>query len=294
MKESFNADIRITSTALPDEEADLKQRLENEDARPRIRLEHELVPTEFERRATDEAQVAMTTILARLNLPRIEVPSSRIHILEDAEFREKISARAEGKTIFGHVYLRREEDRVSYCRILSHEFGHAASFYGLQVVQEADAPRQPQMWERRAGLVFKPETKEQESSVYFNGLNEGTTELIAMDSRRLMVPVSTLLDEDQKRELLAMNEYPQWVTVTRCLTELVAQRESMSPSQVRDILYTDYLTGSYVFLRLLEKMQRGSVRLLRLAGSDPTSAIKLAADLNLPLKHVPKSESNKE
>jgi hypothetical protein len=226
-----------------------------------------------------------------LELPPVTIPAERIHVLEEPEFRERVSAQAEAKTIFGHVYVPRKTDPVEFSAFLTHELAHAASRYELQVVQSADE-RHLKAWQRRMGLTFQPKpNSDPDFETLFNGFNEAVTEICATELRGSVAEHLTDLDDTQRAELTRRREYRPVVMVIEALMRLVADKEGCLYESIREDLLRDYFSGTFRFVKKLEKWKKGATRILRGMGSDPPDALKAAKLLGLADVHAEISAS---
>src|SRR5438876_3205724 len=138
MPKPWNAEIRIGSQTEPENGEALEAQL-RETPHLQTALEHELERTETEAKVVASSRDALRRLAARLHLPDTDVPDDRIHLLTAAEFAEKVSERAHGKTSFGHVYVQRNQDLVDFSRVLTHELCHSASRYTLEVRSQQEA-----------------------------------------------------------------------------------------------------------------------------------------------------------
>lgn len=278
MPKRWNVDVRLTSTGLTKlGSPDLKPK---PGANPYLEANVEnLEPTESEREAMTAAVDELSKLVQRLGLPDIRVPLERIHVISKEEFQNRISEHAFGKTTFGHVYIPRFEDQVEFCQILTHELAHAGSYYGVRAIMHHDE-RRLQVRERRAGITAQPKPGA-DAAIYFNGLNEGITELVAAIFRNKLSKKLVELDDDEREALAKTREYPHWVILVEALLRLAAQESEQPIKSVREELLQDYFSGTFKFLKRLERCKPGVVRALRTAGSSPADALKTAEAFDL-------------
>ena len=279
MPRPWNVDIRFAANTPAGAKEDLERRLAKNPYLARI-LEHEREPTELEKRVIFSAGIALTRLSERLGLPAVDVPPSRVHILSgsEPEFAERVDLpRRLAVSEFGHVYIPRSEDPVTFARHLTHEICHAGSRLSIRLAQGA-SPRHVDISHRQMGFAFRPEGI---AEPYFNGLNEGVTELVAHRLRNAMAKEDLGLDRDQARVFARRVEYRPWVILVDALVRLVADTEHAASKRIRDDLLRDYFRGGHEFLRRLSKCRKGSVKLLRQAESSPADAIAVADALGL-------------
>ena len=118
--------IRIESNVEPQEIPEwVKPAVEQYKAEPVKGLE-ELEKNEDELTLINDTHVALHDLLSELDLPKVSVPESHIHIITPENYK-KCSFRGRGITYFGQIYLQRSSDRIRFLRDLSHEMLHVAS-----------------------------------------------------------------------------------------------------------------------------------------------------------------------
>lgn len=276
MKESWNFDLEVSSEVSPIERENLATHFSDR-KNLQLQLEHELEPTESEKRIIDESRGALDDLVQRLDLPPVHLPDDHVHLVTEEEFRRLVSEQAESKVVFGHVYLRRSENPVEFCRLATHELCHVASRTQLRIVQHADE-EQIRVWTRQLGFSFQPKKG---ATFDFNGINEGTTELCAIGLRRYIEEHSTVLDDEQRRVLSSVIEYRPWVVVVDYLVRLVAQEDQLSRPQVRNQLFRDYFSGEFNFIKRVDQYKKGASKALRLAECTKADAIRVAEELGL-------------
>ncbi|MFA4954826.1 MAG: hypothetical protein WC641_05950 [Patescibacteria group bacterium] len=277
MKKPWNVEQRIKSSAPEDQRRALEVALDEDPyvAAPQV---EELEKTEHERQGIECSKSGLARLLERLRLPSIEIPDSRIHVVTDQELSLKIGGELEGKMLFGHIYLARR-DPLQFYRNLTHELSHAGSYYGLGVIQGID-PRRLRMWQTHLGLSFQPKPQsERGSEVYFNGLNEGATELCARFLRKHLVKEMPGLEDEQKSDLKSFVHYRPCVILVDRLIRLVAEEEQLFRETVLRELLRDYFSGTQLFLKKVETHKKGSVKILRSMDSTPDDALRAAEAL---------------
>lgn len=204
-----------------------------------------------------------------------QVLPSRIHLVEKEEFRAKISADAEAKTVLGHVYITPRPDQpVDFARVVSHELAHAVSHYELEATVLSEEKRL-KLRERRLGAMFRPQGVSG-THLYFNGLNEAATELFAVAVRK-RISGWLPFDEVQTTELTSRVDYHPQVLLLTELIRRVASAEGTRPADVRRMVFRDYLNGTAEFLRhVRNSVDRRAVKLLASMGSEPEEARRIS------------------
>lgn len=159
--------------------------------------------------------------------------------------------------------------------------------YCLQITPEIER-RRLKIMQRRLGLSFQAKPKDDPKyEASFNGLSEGVTELCAGSLRRLITTrfgENMNLTEEQKIELVSGSDYKTWITLIKAIIQVVARAEGLSRESLRDELFIDHFSGTYQFLKRLERHRRGAVKLLRPLDFSPSEALYAAKMLDLVKK----------
>jgi hypothetical protein len=274
-------EFRITSAAGEEERDKLEKAFVEKPALRRMESAKELERTPFEAASITASREAIRELTARLGLPKTDVPDDHIHVLTPQEFAKEISPHAEGKSLFGHAYIPRNDDPVVFTRLLTHELSHAASHAQIQLNQGAADPRQVSMRHRKIGFTFSPNRKEKPRIPFFNGLNEGTTELCARFLRNQVATTDLPFEDAGRKSLKRFVFYRPWVIVVDALLQIIAQAEGVSYEDAQDDLLRDYFRGTYTILQRLERHRNGVTHVLREADHSPDGAEAAANKLQL-------------
>jgi hypothetical protein len=231
----------------------------------------------FERQAIEECLLALGDLFAWVGVEPISISPERIHVLTDEEFETKVDAKAIAKTEFGHVYLRRTSDDERFVHDLTHELGHLASFWALQLRREGPDSRTYRISLRRLGLLSNA-GRPGGHGMRFHGLDEGVTETFAHDLRRRLVSRAGCLVERLRKRLLSHWSYWPHVRLVEKLIEVVAPAPE-ERGDARRRLFVDHLKGSYGFLKELQRKRPGSIRIVSRMGRYPVDAYAAARQL---------------
>src|SRR3989344_2276800 len=250
------------------------------------------LPDLFQVRDADKtagAQTAISETVAAINELRrifggfgpLKISEVRVHILDEAECQNKISpgrASVQGRSRFGHVYLRRSLPLADFMAVLAHELLHDISYLWLDCWKpgavSADGIRWPPFVERRQGMLLI-DPSYGTWLPHFHGLNEAVTETAAMLVRGLMVDRTCLLDDTGKQRLKTFVSSQPLVALMDCLLATTAGPGGDAIA-VWNTLFRDFLTGTDEFLLLLEKRLPGATEILRATGARPEELLPTA------------------
>lgn len=238
--------------------------------------------SEFERLVFEAVRKALRRETERLGIERRLPPDDLIHVLEDAEFAAKLGMTFGGKSIYRHAYLRRNRPPGIFLHDASHELSHGIAYLTVEFLQagRADEP-DLLMRARRNGLTVNA-FRDAGVWMAYNGLNEGVTDMLAHRAAvRVAVDGDISLSSDQRQEAAQYWSYFPAVCVVAALIHRLGPSFGR-PEDARDQLLRDYLTGSTVFLRALNRFRPGAAKILAAMATDTDSAVETAARLDLP------------
>jgi hypothetical protein len=240
----------------------------------------DLAKTPEESRAIGEVVAAANALRTKTcGLPVLAFSPARVHVLRREEFRGKVSMRADGKTMMGHIYLWRGLPRHIFYACLAHEMIHAFSFLRLTVkdplvVPPGSEPDAPVSFSRYGMLCSDPVHGLR--LPHFHGLNEAATEACAIGVRAYAADRSAVLDGAEKEALARVVFYEEVFTLVEHIVRRAAGRAG-DPMAFWRLLMRDHLTGTDTFLAAVEPSFPGTTEVLRGTGSGPEE-VAVAAD----------------
>jgi len=241
----------------------------------------ELKKTVVEKTIIGETVAALNEFRVRVcGLPAISVAENRIHILEPPDF-VAVCGQADGKSLFGHVYLPGGESLATFCFCLAHELVHVAGYLSLRITDspspDGKGGRQIMIDEIRDGLL-REDVQPSRSAPLFDGLNEAATEAGAKVVRSYFVRRTYALDAQEKQKLLKTAAYEPLLVVCKRLAAALTP-PGWAEKLAWQTLLRDYMTGTDVFLNLLEAWLPGSMGTLRTMGKTAEEAVRAAETL---------------
>jgi len=236
----------------------------------------ELEKNEDEIRAIKMAQEGFNEFFSGLGLPIIEFDISKIHILSQQEFDEKINLidqkQSAGKYAFGHIYCIRGDEFDNFLHKLVHELVHKSSFYFLSVDASLN---ETHIRQKQSGLSYN----KGKNNHLFNGLNEAVTELITIDIWQIIAKNNNF--QSEKEGLIHhVSYYPQIIVLEELLDNISNGDKEFKEEMMKDIYRANY-NGNYSFLREFEKRHKGSIKILREMEDSNESALETAKKLKL-------------
>jgi hypothetical protein len=247
----------------------------------------ELEPDAWELAADAAAAEAHDRLRASLGVRPLHPERVRMHVLDRATFRERISKHLTGVTYVTHCYVMRSAARHWYLSHLCHERFHAGA-YKRSLVQVFHSPEvegpDPVRLLRRDGLAihFRKDGAFKKS---FEGLNEAVTEIGARLAMRDVRTGTTLLLDEAGRPPVVTREtsgYEGHVRVVESVFGAPPRDHADYPGHGIRQLMADAMTGSLAGVRSLAGRDRTALRALARMDSGRQDAFVAAATLGLP------------
>lgn len=239
--------------------------------------------SEFEDGVIVTGVAAVRSLLDRLGFPGRPVAAERVHLLTPEAYRDAIGPDGpDGMTLYGHVYLQRDDDPARLIHSVTHELVHQAAYLSLEVSEsrdEATGDIVHQANARRGGLVTFSSGRPDRP--HFQGLNEGVTELIAHDVRKTFIGLSGALEETIKEKLVCFWAYSYLCLLTAHLIRRAAGGD-MDRLPTQRLLYRDYFLGTSSFLKKLRRSDPRAPSILRRLDASLEGAIAAAEMLGFP------------
>jgi hypothetical protein len=165
-----------------------------------------------------------------------------------------------GTYSFGHVYIPRNESVEKFTNVASHELSHASSFAALDPFVAND---DVQLGKYLRSGYFSVKNKDNNYEVSFRGFNEAVTEFISMRIRTIMADDVSINEKLKDREiLLGYYGYSPQVWILEKIFNGLMRKLSLDPVEINQTLVSDYVNGTYNFLRLVEKFKKGGAKAL--------------------------------
>lgn len=214
--------------------------------------------TEFERQAIKAAVEALNFVLVDLQLPPVEFSEQRFYFLDAKAYQTMFGDDDIGRYKYGRAFIKRRTDQVSLVCTLTHELAHFVSYNSVVInhSRKGNEDLLKYTWYYRSGLGFLPEP-EKAKKVYFWGLNEAVTEMLAVEIRRALIKNSALFKGVEAERLTS--EVHSYNSVVKLVLELISLvgHSPENKSNLRRELFKNFITGRYTFLKKLEKYHRG-------------------------------------
>lgn len=217
---------------------------------------------------------------------------ANIHIINSKnyeEYLEKYKRNTPGREIGGHyhwgqVYLRRKEpfNKLDFLTRLTHELAHASSYNAL-LAENSESEKKGSIIFKRSG--FNTDTKK--LGEVFRGYNEGTTELFATHVRHEIIELS----EAEQKKILKDRSYDSQLKLISQLVARVSFVKKISLASALKLLYTDYLNGTFNFLREIEKMDKGGAKKLMEMGITREDGVEAAKFFDITITYVKDDEN---
>lgn len=285
MAERWNKDIKVIDPheLLPEEKREgVKELME-----PQLLEFVELEKTDEERKMIDTLNQGIERVLRNLGLEPVQVLPESVHLLNEDEFRrlntEQFGNEDDGdcQAFFyrGHIFAPKRSDQLTWVTIndLVHEFAHAISYQTIRVFvrprnEKGKIPITPYI--KRTGYGFN-----RKGPAGFLGFNEGMTELFASDIR-VETKDDFGMSEAEKDAYLSIHAYyPQIVLVDYIFSILGKNDPEMGYVGMKNVSLKSMITGDMSFLKKLEKIKKGSIKILTEMGHMPEDALKAAEQL---------------
>jgi len=266
--------ITVSGCASPEEEANIRTRLAGPMPDCYGVACCELRKTTFEIKAIAHISALMDRMAQSMNLRPRGIAPKRIHMLNQSDYRLLLGSGDDARTVLGHTYIARTEDRTSMMYLLTHELAHLSSF--LSVVGYVDDESVHTSW-KRSGYTTQTRCR----GNTFTGLNEAAAEITAGLIRDMLLRYSNLLNEQQRQILSSGYIYAPQVRVVQALTEIVSKHEACDNADPLMSVIYGFLSGDLSFLRRVGRAVSGSVPILRAMSEEPTSALIAAYALGL-------------
>jgi len=237
-------------------------------------LEHELAKTAEEERVIGASVAALNDLRRELGLEAVRLDPANVHIMTETELWTRWGNSRDAFAGLGHAFVPRRYLFACTAQSLTHELVHLSAYRA--VIDPALAGDEAVRL-IRSGLSRTVYAGGRLQKMFL-GLDEGVTELIAIEVRRRLVERSGLLDERTSRLLLTDHSYPAQVRLATELIKLAAGgREEGS---ARRLLFADYFAHSSKFLKRLARVRPGASKMLRTMDTG-TDTLVVAATLGL-------------
>ncbi len=285
MSERWNKDIKVIDPheLLPEENrGEVKELLE-----PQLPNFVELEKTDKERKIIDTLNQGIERVLRNLGLESVQVRPDSVHLLSEDEFKylnlEQLGNEDDKdcQAFFyrGHIFAPKRSDQLTWLTIndLVHEFAHAISYQTIRVFvrprnEKGKIPITPYI--KRTGYGFN-----RKGPAGFLGFNEGITELFASDIR-VETKDDFGMSEAEKDSYLSIHAYyPQIVLVDYIFSILGKNEPEVGYVGMKNVSLKSMVTGDMSFLKKLEKIKKGSIKILTGMGNMPEDALKAAEQL---------------
>lgn len=254
-------------------------------------------PSALERRVIKAVRRAVGRECDRLGVSRPATTNDLVHIVRAEVCPAVIGLNLDGRVRLRHVYLRGSLPGDRLLNITLHEFSHAVSYLMVESVRRQPRfdPRDP--WNgsdfrpRRVGLEFTAYRRSGLLETY-TAVNEAVTEIMAHQvGKWLLADSDTGLDPGQCRKASRHWNYQAAV----CLVDALIRK--LGPAfggieAARDQLLRDYLIGSAVFLRELNRRLPGVARILATMPAGRSDVAAAAKTLGLKRVHARVSASD--
>lgn len=202
----------------------------------------EMAKTAEETRAIELSLEALDAVRRGLGLEGIRIDPTHVHVVCEFEFARRWGGARQAFTSFGHVYLPRSFMLLYFIRHLTHELVHLASFRAV-INPRLDKDRA--VLSMHDGFSRMSRQGSGASRRLFVAFDEGVTELIALEVRRLVTESGIL--KPQLAGILANDHtYESAVVLVRELFMLTGD-----PEEARRRLFRDYFSHTNFFLRSL-------------------------------------------
>jgi hypothetical protein len=199
-----------------------------------------------EKELISSVQKALTAILEELDLPPITIEERRIHVLKPSDYEACEKLRGKGISLYGHAYVRRQENKARLLHELTHEMLHAASFTNIlhrywKERREGKDTHNLMAAMRCSGFSFTKKGEKFFTDKKFAGLNEAVIELLAMKIRERIM--------GRAEEERLSYAYPHPVLLNEIIDEIATPDEPRETWVRR--LYRDLFTGAYSSLKAM-------------------------------------------
>jgi len=219
-------------------------------------------------------QKAFADVLGDMKLDVSQlIPVERLHIFskEDSFWKEHQEKNMSAFYRRGHLYCPRESPQ-EFATILCHEFGHAYAHHSISAHLSSLEEKEISVRNRHEGLGFEPFKEGQDLEGRFTGFNEGVVEQLARQVRVRLIKnqahpfTKHPFTKEEEQILKHKIGYKEQVDfVLKCIVEV--QKSGWSLSKAWKTLVRDTLDGTYHFLKRLETIHPGAVKIIAPMGS---------------------------
>lgn len=244
-------------------------------------------PSAFELRVMSAVRRAIGRECDRLGVSRPVPANGLVHIVHGEVFEAVIGPNLAGRAHFRRVYLMGSLPEDRFINIVSHEFSHSVSYLAVESVPPPSKfdlrdPLATKSWfrHRRAGLELTA-YRCSGRQYRFTAINEAATEIMAHRAEKwLLDDHDPGLVRSQRRKAARHWNYQAAVWLVNALIGKLGPVFGGTEA-ARDQLLRDYLTGSMVFLRELNRRIPGAVSVLATVSPQRLDAAGAAKILGL-------------
>lgn len=246
-----------------------------------------LKKTQEERHIILAIQQMINVMLSRINAPRIRGLERYIRVVDQKEYT-RVTGLPEGSA---HCRLRMAYvpriSKVKFIEMVAHEAFHVIAYQGVAYALERPevVPENLVRVPRREGYSFV-DSRGYHPRRYFLGLNEAVTDCLKGYVLGFLAEDTDVLTKDEFNLLVGhssarMSSYmPQLLLLRAIIARCAAEDEQVATTMTHEML-SDYVRGTMLFLKRVERTMPGAVRILRDMGEAPEDALRPAQLLHL-------------
>jgi hypothetical protein len=209
----------------------------------------ELKKTKFELETIRIINKAYRKIFLQLKMLNVYFATDPdyIHVGTKQHFNQTFKDKSVGRFSFGHMYICKTDERWDIVNSLAHEIAHNLSYYKIMLTRINSGFRISLL---QSGLQSSQYLENRREPItHFDGVNEATTEMMALIAREYIARETKLLSPSEKQKMLANISYREQIAQVNDL--LKSSRQTNEAAKIA--LFRAYLNGNN-FISALNKI----------------------------------------
>lgn len=248
----------------------------------------------FEKESIRVVEKATNNLLVRYGFDPIVIPNANVHIMDPQDFREQVMAKntgflieSSGYALLNHIYIPRIDSHRHFAATLAHETAHIASFTKRDIYVQHDemGGTVAKLSTRRMGHATGNTRKANELPVgqplKFSGLNEAVTDYFALQIKKEIVAMGTLINKADRDLFLNDNGYQFHIELILEMLERLAGGDKARQAKLAGEILINHINGDYTVLKKLSQWNKLAPKLLFDMNESTDSVLFVADKLRL-------------